>query len=64
MGTTAEARPTWLPGNTPPAHLDGVLPGDYGFDPLGFCESPAPPRPAPQSWPFAACVAAVQIHNP
>merc|ERR1712023_138847 len=21
-------------GNTPPAHLDGSMPGDYGFDPL------------------------------
>jgi light-harvesting complex I chlorophyll a/b binding protein 5 len=26
----------WYPGNAPPEHLDGSLPGDYGFDPLGF----------------------------
>eukprot|EP01023_Acetabularia_acetabulum_P025781 TRINITY_DN245_c0_g2_i1.p2 TRINITY_DN245_c0_g2~~TRINITY_DN245_c0_g2_i1.p2 ORF type:complete len:298 (-),score=70.25 TRINITY_DN245_c0_g2_i1:233-1000(-) len=24
----------WYPGATPPAHLDGTMPGDYGFDPL------------------------------
>lgn len=29
-------RPLWLPGITPPAHLDGSLAGDYGFDPLGL----------------------------
>jgi len=28
------ARETWYPGATPPAHLDGSLLGDYGFDPL------------------------------
>merc|ERR1712050_127627 len=27
-------RPVWFPGNAPPAHLDGSMPGDYGFDPL------------------------------
>ena len=26
-------RPMWLPGSKAPAHLDGTLPGDYGFDP-------------------------------
>merc|ERR1712093_391824 len=30
----AADRPVWLPGNAPPAHLDGSLPGDFGFDPL------------------------------
>merc|ERR1712224_11486 len=27
-------RPVWFPGNTPPAHLDGSMAGDFGFDPL------------------------------
>lgn len=26
----------WLPGSDPPAHLDGTLPGDFGWDPLGL----------------------------
>merc|ERR1719160_923161 len=26
----------WLPGTKAPAHLDGKIPGDYGFDPLGL----------------------------
>ena len=30
----------WYPGNDPPAWLDGSLPGDYGFDPLGFGSDP------------------------
>lgn len=34
-------RATWLPGLDPPAHLDGTLPGDFGFDPLGLGEEPA-----------------------
>lgn len=29
-------RPLWFPGSTPPPWLDGSLPGDFGFDPLGF----------------------------
>jgi len=24
----------WYPGATAPVHLDGTMPGDYGFDPL------------------------------
>jgi light-harvesting complex I chlorophyll a/b binding protein 4 len=32
----AATRPLWLPGSTPPAHLDGTLPGDFGYDPLGL----------------------------
>ncbi|KAG2494466.1 hypothetical protein HYH03_007518 [Edaphochlamys debaryana] len=30
----AASRELWFPGNPPPAHLDGTLPGDFGFDPL------------------------------
>ncbi|KAF5443555.1 hypothetical protein F2P56_036103 [Juglans regia] len=30
-------RPLWFPGSTPPPWLDGSLPGDFGFDPLGLC---------------------------
>ncbi|KAG2435799.1 hypothetical protein HXX76_006995 [Chlamydomonas incerta] len=30
----ALTRPVWFPGNPAPAHLDGTLAGDYGFDPL------------------------------
>ncbi|KAJ8471349.1 hypothetical protein OPV22_025692 [Ensete ventricosum] len=33
-------RGTWLPGLDPPPHLDGTLPGDFGFDPLGLGEDP------------------------
>eukprot|EP00955_Chlamydomonas_euryale_P089776 364493-Chlamydomonas_euryale.AAC.10 len=29
-------RPMWMPGASAPAHLDGSLPGDFGFDPLGL----------------------------
>ncbi|VFQ65045.1 unnamed protein product [Cuscuta campestris] len=33
-------RPIWFPGSTPPPWLDGSLPGDYGFDPLGLASDP------------------------
>eukprot|EP00891_Asterochloris_glomerata_P004433 jgi/Astpho2/4433/Aster-00048 len=33
-------RQLWLPGVAPPAHLDGSLPGDYGFDPLKLGAEP------------------------
>lgn len=33
-------RATWLPGLDPPAHLNGTLVGDFGFDPLGLGEDP------------------------
>ncbi|KAL5705746.1 Photosystem I chlorophyll a/b-binding protein 5 [Ranunculus cassubicifolius] len=33
-------RSTWLPGLDPPPYLDGSLPGDFGFDPLGLGEDP------------------------
>ena len=35
------ARAVWMPGSTPPAHLTGTLPCDYGFDPLGLGKEPA-----------------------
>merc|ERR1719408_381264 len=30
----------WLPGSQSPAHLDGSLVGDFGFDPLGLGKDP------------------------
>merc|ERR1711869_59588 len=30
----------WLPGSLSPSHLDGTLPGDFGFDPLGLGKEP------------------------
>ncbi|CAN1290973.1 Photosystem I chlorophyll a/b-binding protein 6, chloroplastic [Linum perenne] len=33
-------RPLWFPGTSPPAWLDGSLPGDFGFDPLGLGSEP------------------------
>lgn len=36
----AAARNLWLPGSDAPAHLDGTLAGDYGFDPLNLGEDP------------------------
>ncbi|GHP06049.1 chlorophyll a-b binding protein [Pycnococcus provasolii] len=32
----ATDRPVFYPGQTPPAHLDGSMPCDYGFDPLSL----------------------------
>jgi hypothetical protein len=41
VGAVAEAtRPVWCPGTPPPAHLDGTLPCDYGFDPLNLGADP------------------------
>jgi len=37
----AARRELWLPGLTPPAYLNGSLPGDFGFDPLGLGKDPA-----------------------
>uniref|UniRef100_A0AC62AEM4 Lhca2 n=1 Tax=Dunaliella tertiolecta TaxID=3047 RepID=A0AC62AEM4_DUNTE len=34
------AREMWYPGATPPAHLDGSMLGDYGFDPLRLGTNP------------------------
>merc|ERR1711904_675311 len=36
----AMGRPVWFPGNAPPAHLDGSMPGDFGFDPLRLGTDP------------------------
>ena len=36
VAVRAAARDLWLPGSTAPAHLDGSLPADFGFDPLGL----------------------------
>jgi hypothetical protein len=33
-------RPSWFPGSKLPEHLDGSLPGDFGFDPLGLVRAP------------------------
>ncbi|KAJ6746560.1 CHLOROPHYLL A/B BINDING PROTEIN [Salix koriyanagi] len=33
-------RPLWFPGSSPPEWLDGSLPGDFGFDPLGLGSDP------------------------
>jgi len=38
-GVVARSAP-WAPGNDAPAHLDGTLPGDFGFDPLGLGKNP------------------------
>lgn len=37
---SAAARPLWLPGVTVPAHLDGTLAGDFGYDPLNLGKDP------------------------
>lgn len=34
------SRTSWLPGTELPQHLDGSLPGDFGFDPLRLGENP------------------------
>jgi hypothetical protein len=34
--TASANRTSWFPGSKLPDHLDGSLPGDYGFDPLGL----------------------------
>ncbi|MEW5302478.1 MAG: hypothetical protein WDW36_005259 [Sanguina aurantia] len=36
QASAAAERPVWFPGNEAPAHLDGTLAGDYGFDPLSL----------------------------
>ncbi|CAK0787177.1 hypothetical protein CVIRNUC_010393 [Coccomyxa viridis] len=37
---SAADRQVWFPGNEPAAHLDGSMPGDYGFDPLSLGSDP------------------------
>ena len=34
------AAKSWMPGSKHPAHLDGSLVGDFGFDPLGLGKKP------------------------
>ncbi|GAB2289667.1 Chlorophyll a-b binding protein 4, chloroplastic [Dionaea muscipula] len=36
-----QAKGQWLPGLASPTYLNGSLPGDNGFDPLGLAEDPA-----------------------
>lgn len=36
----AASRPLWRPGTDVPAHLDGTLPGDFGFDPFYLGKNP------------------------
>nr|ABD37884.1 light-harvesting chlorophyll-a/b binding protein Lhca5.2 [Mesostigma viride]DAA05927.1 TPA_inf: chloroplast light-harvesting complex I protein precursor Lhca9 [Mesostigma viride] len=36
----AADRTLWLPNTVPPAHLNGTLPGDYGYDPIGLATDP------------------------
>lgn len=40
VARAADTRPNWNPGSETPAWLDGSLPGDYGFDPLGLGSDP------------------------
>lgn len=40
VSASAADRPVWYPGKAPAAHLDGSLPGDYGFDPLSLSADP------------------------
>lgn len=40
VAARAADRPLWNPGSPAPEWLDGSLPGDYGFDPLGLGSDP------------------------
>ncbi|CAM6123415.1 unnamed protein product [Calypogeia fissa] len=40
VSVRAEERPLWFPGSTAPEWLDGTLPADFGFDPLGLGSDP------------------------
>lgn len=40
MVPAAASRPVYFPGQTPPPHLDGSMPCDYGFDPLSLGSDP------------------------
>jgi hypothetical protein len=43
--TVMAARASWLPGSTPPAHLKGILPGDFG---AGLPSTLCRPRDVPR----------------
>ena len=43
------SRPVWLPGQKPPSHLNGSLPGDRGFDVSGERVETAPLNLSPSS---------------
>jgi len=38
--SAAATRKMWLPGSSAPAHLDGSMAGDFGFDPLNLGADP------------------------
>lgn len=40
VSAAAADRPLWFPGSNPPEWLDGTLPADFGFDPLGLGSDP------------------------
>ena len=40
VAVKAANREMWLVGSTPPAHLDGSMAGNFGFDPLGLGANP------------------------
>merc|ERR550514_1987400 len=40
IASSVDNRPVWFPGNAPPAHLDGSMSGDFGFDPLRLGTDP------------------------
>lgn len=40
VSAAAADRPLWRPGSQPPSHLNGSLPADFGFDPLGLGGDP------------------------
>lgn len=39
-GSRVRMSAEWMPGQPRPPYLDGSIPGDFGFDPLGLAEVP------------------------